>query len=165
MKKLILFTAIFTFLIACENNSDNSWVKIDFKSNYTIQIPEGFVGLGMNGFEGNTFSKHSTDNKINLTYAYCNGLFCSDFGDPLTNPAPVSIQVMNNYSQLITLDKIKYFYQNSDTTGVLYYSNNDIAIGRLFWKDDNILKTALEIDFNYSEIETVDKIIKTIERK
>jgi hypothetical protein len=165
MKKLILLTSILTFLIACEDRSENEWIKINFKSNYTIQIPEGFVGLGLVSFEGNTFSKHSPDNKINLTYSYCNGLVCFDFGDPLTKPAPVSIQVMNNFSQLITLDKIKYFYQNSDTIGVLYYSNNEIAKGRLFWNDDNILKTALEIDFNYSEIETVNKIIKTIERK
>jgi hypothetical protein len=173
MKKLILITSFFTFLIACEKNSDNGynltsidgWTTINFKSNYTIQIPDGFEGIGMAGFEGNTFSKFSADNKINLFYGYCNDLFCNDFGDPLANPVPNSLQVSTNSAVLITLNKREYFYQNSEVVGVLYYSDNEISRGRLFWKDSSTLKAALEIDFNLSEIETVNKIIETIKTK
>jgi hypothetical protein len=172
MKKIVLILFIFTFLIACEksNNGYNltsidSWTIINFKSNYTIQVPDGFEGIGMAGFEGNTFFKNSPDNKIKLSYAYCNALFCNDFGDSLGNPIPNSISVKNNSGVLITLNKREYFYQNSDLSGILYYSNNDPSRGRLFWKDSDILKAALEIDFNLSEIDTVKEIIGTIKSK
>jgi hypothetical protein len=165
MKKLLLVIVIFNFLIACNKSSDNDWITIDFKTNYTIQIPEDFIGLGMVSFEGITFSKHSPDNKINLTYAYCNGLECFDFGDPITKPIPSSIQVLNSNAQQITLDRISVFYQMTDTLAILYYSSGEISEGRLFWKDENILKNALEIDFNYSDIQTVNKIIFSIQKK
>jgi hypothetical protein len=173
MKKLILITYISTFIFACEKNSDNGynltsidgWISINFKTNYTIQIPDGFIGAGMEGFEGNTFSKYSTDNKINLFYGYCNDLFCNDFGDLLGNPVPKSVQVRINSGVSVTLNKREYFYQNSEIVGVLYYSDKGISRGRLFWKDSGTLKAALEIDFNLSEIETVNKIIRTIKTK
>ena len=47
----------------------------------------------------------------------------------------------------------------------LYYSNADISRGRLYWKDGNVFKDALEIDFNLSELSTVNKIIQTIKEK
>ena len=173
MKKLILITSIITCLLACEKNSDtgynltsiDGWPSVNFKTNYIIQMPDGFAGIGMAGFEGNTFFKNSSDNKINLSYAYCNDLFCNDFGDPLGNSVPNSVQVKNNSGVSITLNKREYFYQNSEVAGILYYSDNEISRGRLFWKDSGTLKAALEIDFNLSEIDTVNKIIGTIKSK
>jgi hypothetical protein len=173
MKKLILIVSVLIFLFACEKNSDtginlttvDGWSTIAFKANYTIQVPDGFEGTGMSGFEGNTFSKYSADYTINLYYGYCSDLFCSDFGDSLGNSVPKSVQVRISSGALITLDKREFFYQNSETVGILYYSGNDISRGRLFWKDSGTLKAALEIDFNLSEIETVNKIIGSIKIK
>jgi hypothetical protein len=179
MKKLILFSVIFCLLFSCKKSPEKNdtpgcytltqidgWPKINFKSNYTIQVPDGFDGLGMAGFEGNTFAKHSSDNKINLTYAYCdNGLFCFDFGDTLSHPAPGNIQILNNLGSSVTTNKIKYFCQNSDTVGLLYYIGNYDANGRLYWKDNNIFKAALDVDFLLTEMVTVDKIIGTIKVK
>jgi hypothetical protein len=173
MKKLILIAFIFALLSACAKDSDDGynlasidgWSTINFKSNYTIQIPDGFEGIGTAGFEGNTFSKYSADNKINLSYNYCNYLFCNDFGDPLGNSIPESVQVRNNSGVLITLNKRESFYQNTEKVGILYYSDNEISRGRLFWKDSGTLKAALEIDFNLSEFETVNKIIGSIKTK
>jgi hypothetical protein len=173
MKKLVLMTFIFPLFFACEKPSDNrynlatieGWTTIDFKSNYSIQIPDGFEGIGMAGFEGNTFSKSSSEYNINLSYAYCNSLFCNDFGDPLGNSVPNSIQVNNNSGVSIRLTEREYFYQNSEIAGILYYSDNEISRGRLFWKDSGILKAALEIDFNLSDLDIVKKIIGTIKSK
>jgi hypothetical protein len=173
MKKLILSAFFFTFLIACEKKTDLSynlasvegWITISFKSDYTIQIPDGFEGIGMAGFEGNTFSKYSADNTIYLSYAYCNGLFCYDFGDALGNSVPESVEVKNNSGALISLNKKEYFYKDSEVEGILYYSDDKISRGRLFWNDSGSLKAALEIDFNLSDIEDVSKIIGSIKAK
>jgi hypothetical protein len=176
MKKFIMLSAIFCLLLSCKKSPEKSetpgcytltqidgWPKINFKSNYTIQVPNEFEGLGMMGFEGNTFSKHSPDYKIYLDYGYCgNGLFCFDFGDPLAHPAPDYIQILTKLRLSVTTNKIKYFCQNSDTVGLLYYIDNDNANGRLFWKDNNIFKAALNVDFSLTEITTVNKIIGSI---
>jgi hypothetical protein len=135
MKKIILFFLISSALIVCEKTPGNinnltsvdSWITINFKSNYTIQIPDGFEGIGIAGFEGNTFSKNSPDKKINLSYAYCNDLFCNDFGDPLGSSVPYSVQVKNDSGATITLNKKEYFCQNSEVKGILYYSDNEIS--------------------------------------
>ena len=175
----MLISATLCFLSSCDKIPEklatpgcyiltqiDGWPKINFKSNYTIQVPNDFEGLGMNGFEGNTFSKYSPDYKIYLDYGYCsNGLFCFDFGNPLAHPAPDNIQILTKLSLSVTTNKIKYFCQNSDTLGLLYYTDNNNANGRLFWKDNNIFKAALNVDFPLTEIETVDKIIGTIKGK
>jgi hypothetical protein len=177
MKKIsILFVIIFLF-ISCRKNYEEisntplnlitipGWPIIDFKIDYTIQVPTGFVGAGLEGFEGKSFTKSSADNTIQLNGGYSNSLSILDFGDTLPNPVPASIQVVNNSAQLITLDHIENFYQDSQTIGVLFYSNAGISRGRLYWKDDNVFKQALEIDFNLSELNTLNKIIQSIKRK
>jgi hypothetical protein len=151
---------------SCYNlaNFDN-WETINFKTNYTIQVPINFIGPGMQGFEGNTFSKSSANNRIQLSYFYANSLSCFDFGDTLTSEIPNSILVINDLSQLITLNNIESFCKNGELMGYLYYSNNNFSRGRLFWKDGNVFKQALEINFYLSELNTVNNIIETIKRK
>jgi|GEM_PF-3339806 len=156
----------------CNNlTTVDSWTTINFKTNYTIQVPSGFKGLGMTGFEGNTFFKFSNDSTINLTYAYCNELFCNDFGDTLPTIIPASIKVKDNSENLISLDKIQRFCQNTETIGVLYYSNDTISNSklywnsRLYWKDNGLFKQAMQIKFPASELETVTEIIETIKTK
>ncbi len=176
MKKTIIFFLLIISLTGCKKDEDeqlnciqlttiNDWTTIDFKADYTIQLPEGFEGPGMVGFEGNTFYKNSTDDKIILGYMYCGPLWCEDFGDTLQTPVPDNIQVMGNFDYLITLNKKEYFCQDSEITGVLYYSTDDITKSRLYWKDNGYLKQALELEFYLSELETVKSIIGTIERK
>ena len=150
----------------CNNMTTiDSWTTISFKTNYTIQIPSGFKGLGMAGFEGNTFSKFSNDTTIVLEYGYCNDLFCNDFGDTLPTTMPASITVKDNLNNLITLDKIQRFCQNAETIGILYYSNDTISNSKLYWKDNGLFKQALQIKFSASGLETVNEIIETIKSK
>jgi len=157
---------------SCNNlTTIDGWSTINFKTNYTIQVPSGFKGLGMAGFEGNTFSKFSNDTAIILEYGYCNDLFCNDFGDTLQTTIPLSIKVKDNSNNLITLDKIQRFCQNAETIGVLYYSNDSISNiklywnSRLYWKDNGLFKQAMQIKFPASGLETAKEIIETIKSK
>lgn len=157
---------------ACNNMTTiDSWTTISFKTNYTIQVPSGFEGIGMAGFEGNTFFKLSSDTTIILEYGYCNDLFCNDFGDTLQTNLPLSIKVKDNSNNLITLDKIQRFCQNAETVGVLYYSNDNISNRNLYWnsrlylKDNGLFKQAMQIKFPASGLETVNEIIETIKSR
>jgi len=117
---------------ACNNMTTiESWPTISFKTNYTIQVPSGFKGLGMAGFEGNTFFKFSNDTTIILEYGYCNALFCNDFGDTLPDPMPATIKVKDSSDNLIALNKVQRFCQNAETIAVLYYSNDYISNSKL----------------------------------
>lgn len=177
MKKTAIFILTAILLTCCTKNDDvkvdnnlslttiSGWPQIDFKTDYTIQVPVEFKGAGMQGFEGNSFFKSSADDKIILESGYSSSLFTFDFGDTLQIPTPKSIQVMNKNSRLITLDKTELVYQNSDIIGIFYYSNIAVSRGRLYWKDTNLFRQALEVDFQLSELETVNKIIETIKRK
>ena len=156
----------------CNNlTSVDSWTTINFKTNYSIQVPSGFKGLGMAGFEGNTFFKFSNDTTIILEYGYCNDLFCNDFGDTLQTTIPLSIKVKDNSNNLIGLDKIQKFCQNSETIGILYYSNDSISNSklywnsRLYWKDNGLFKQAMQIKFPASGLETTKEIIETIKSR
>ena len=157
---------------ACNNMTTiDSWTTISFKTNYTIQVPSEFKGLGMAGFEGNTFSKFSNDTTIILESGYCNDLFCNDFGDTLQTTIPSRIKVRDNSNTLVTLDKVQKFCQNAETIGVLYYSNDSISNSklywnsRLYWKDNGLYKQAMQIKFPASELETAKEIIETIKSK
>lgn len=180
MQKIISLLIIIAFSVGCkkENVIDNivcnnmatkdSWITISFKTNYSIQVPSDFKGLGMAGFEGNTFSKFSNDTTIMLDYGYCNSLFCNDFGDTLQTTIPLSIKVKDNSNNLITLDKIQRYCQNAETIGILYYTNNNVSSNklywnsRLYWMDNGIFKQAMQIKFPATGLETVNEIIETI---
>lgn len=176
MKKLVITTVVIFFFIACKKDpairtSCNKltpiagWNTIDFKTNYTIQVPVNFIGQGMTGFEGYTFSKNSPDTKITLTYSYCGPLHCNDFGDTLVNPAPAHIEAMNDKGDTISLNKTEYFCQNFQTVGILYFANDSIRTGRLYWKDHGIMKQALELEYYPQNAGTIKKIIKSIKQK
>ncbi len=145
--------------------SIDSWPQIDFKSNYTIQIPEDFEGPGMVGFEGNIFNKNSKDEKISLNYAYCTALWCIDFGDTLQSPVPETIKIIGGYDMPVNLNMRIQFCKDSDIKGILYFNDEDIASGRLYWMEDNLFRQALELNFHITELETVVKIMTTIKER
>jgi len=173
MRKSIIFIfAVFVLTNCKKDNNSNStcnnlitvknWTTIPFKTNYTIQVPDTFVGVGMAGFEGPTFSKSSSDNKIVLWYMYSNDLFCADFGDTLQAKIPSSLTISDNLGNTSTLNMVEKFCQNSQTIGILYYSNSNISNGILFWKDKGFFKMALQIQFYMSDLKIAIQIIETI---
>ena len=67
MKKTAIFILTAILFTCCTKNDDvkvdnylslttiSGWPQIDFKTDYTIQVPVEFKGAGMQGFEGNSF--------------------------------------------------------------------------------------------------------------
>jgi hypothetical protein len=178
MKKNILLFGIVFFLISCKDSNEGEtdschslstiakWTTIDFKDNYTIQIPKEFIGPGVQySFEGNYFYDTTADGKIQLSSGYGGSTYIMQFGPVLPNPVPKEVLVMNNSSKSITLDQIETFCSNSEIVGYLFYSNEDISRGRLYWKNRDNYQAMLEIDFYLSELETVNKIIESIKQK
>ena len=147
----------------CLMLSQNSgWVKSDFKNNYTIQFPSNYFGEGKVGFEGNIFRKIRNDSSVIFSYNYCTPLFCTDFGDTLSQPFPGSTDIKINDSIINLNQKINLCDSNMQTA-ILYY-NNDKSNARLYWKDNGVYKQALEIVYNYSRHQEVLDIIKTIKK-
>ncbi len=143
------------------------WDIIKFKTNYTIQTPGSFGGVGITGFEGNVFFKYSHAGDIVLQYTFCTGLFCYDFGDTLASIIPAFIKVTDytDYTRpLRTLDIRELFKKDLDTCGILYYSAIDPSVGKLYWKDNFFFKAALNIEFPLSKRDTVREIISTIKK-
>lgn len=173
-KNFCLLILLFTFIISCKRETTNvncialsqnsSWTVSDFKNNYTIQFPTDYFG-GKNGFEGNIFYKEKNDSSIIFNYAYCSPLFCYDFGDTLYQPFPNSINV-KVYDSTITLNKkVMFCGSNSLQTAILYYNDDDKSNARLYWKEGEIYRQSLEVAFNYTELQEVLDIIKTIKEK
>ena len=78
----------------CIPHAENpAWNTILFKNDHTIQFPNNYEGRGMVGFEGNTFIKQRSDNKIIFKYAYCGPLYCEEFGRELSLKLPDTIVV------------------------------------------------------------------------
>lgn len=175
MIRLLILSIL--LLAACEKNeqaenveclnllANNEWLTINFKTNYTIQIPREYGGPGMVGFEGNTFAKFSGDGKIYLAYGYCSSLYCFDFGDTIENPLPNRITIKNSEGDQLVLNHVKRFCNDSDLIGIFYYSNDAISDGRLYWNDDDNFKQALKVKFDLVKLDTVLSIIKSIKRK
>jgi hypothetical protein len=185
MPKRFLYFAIAIALISCRkeksetptdppsqpiNNSvpmqqHATWTAIPFKTDYTIQLPAEYQGIGMAGIEGNIFIKRRTDTTVTFKYGFCNSLRCNDFGATLKNPAPASVEYRNgNFA--ITLDK-RLAFHNSDSqrVAILYYSGEQYAHGKLYWNENGVFKDALEIFYISARHQEVLDIIKTIKRK
>ena len=175
LKKFCLLILFFTLIIiACKKETTNvncialsqnsNWTISDFKNNYTIQFPANYFG-GKDGFEGNIFYKERNDSSIVFSYDYCSPLFCYDFGDTLYQPFPNSINI-KVYDSTITLSKqVAFCDSNSLQIAILYYNDEDKSHARLYWKDNGLYRQALEIAFDYSELQEVLDIIKTIKEK
>ena len=173
-KQFCFLTLLFIFIISCKKEDTNadcvmlsqnpSWVTSDFKNNYIIQFPVNYLGEGKIGFEGNIFRKVRNDSSVVFNYAYCSPLFCTDFGDALVEPLPNSVNIKINGST-INLNQKTTFCDGNIQTAILYYSKDDNAYARLYWKDDGAYKQALEISYNQSRLQEVLDIIKTIKEK
>lgn len=138
------------------------WPIIKFKATYTIQVPNDFIGQGINGWEGNAFDKSSNDTTIKLWYHYCSPTFCSDFGDTLSNLELKTINIDDYAGGQFLLDTLIYFNSGSIRVGQLYFSKTNIARGRLYWLDGGMMKQALEMTFPSNNILTIKEIISTI---
>jgi hypothetical protein len=178
MKKILLLLGIVFLLAACEETNEEKtptsqslttikeWPTIDFKEHYTIQVPADFTGPGFDHFfEGNTFHKESADGKIILESYYGTWAYKYDFGMVLPDSIPAQDQVKNSKGEKIYLDFRESFCNKDEIVGYLYYSQWQVCNGQLYWKVDGKFQAALVVEFPYSELGTINKIISTIKVK
>lgn len=178
MKNIFLLLGIVLLLSACNENKEDKeptcqslvsvaeWPVIDFKKDYTIQVPADFKYNGYSiGFEGNTFLKASADDKILLEASFGSGTHFYDFGKILSDTVPAMDQIKTRNGELMLLDQRVSFCNNDEIVGYLYYSQWQVCNGQLYWKADGKFQAALALEFPYTELETIKKIISTIKKK
>lgn len=165
------------FLVSCSDRDDElqntcieisqnpEWNTEDFKTNFTIQFPDNYEGVGMTGFEGNFFRKYRSDERIEFDYRFCSATYCYDFGNPLDMPIPNSITAKDRNQKEKVLSSKKEFCSNSDTIGYFYFDEEESSTGKYFMKRDSVYLEGLTIYFSATEIQEVENLIKTIVEK
>lgn len=177
MKSIIVIIVVSVLVSGCKKESDAlstpcnelavhaGWKTITFKSDYYIQVPDGYTGWGMAGLEGNTFWKCNSDSSVILSYDYCDSLHCNDFGGDLSQSDAANVILAVGNSSVI-FDRKVSFCNNQDEVGLFYYKSgllNDIP-GRLFWRDSTIYREALTVTFDQIKKDEVISILKTIQK-
>jgi hypothetical protein len=145
----------------------NDWRLESFKNAYNIQFPEYFIGMGMQGFEGNMFERYNPDSSIMISYAYCNELYCADFGDTLPVDLPDQLYVINSpiRSSEIELVNKKYFCSDDQMKGILYYSNDAVSLGKFYMLGYGGYLEAATLLFSSNKLDTVCLILSTINER
>jgi len=141
-----------------------SWQTEQFKTNYTIEFPADYTGIGMTGFEGNIFYKKRSDNSVVLEYNYCGPLHCSDFGDELALPEPSQVEILVANKTVYLDKKIRLCADGGAAIALFYYNEAANANGLLYWLDEGKYKKALNISYAYSRHDEVVKIVRGIKK-
>lgn len=170
MKRILFSLLTFAIIIsACspeeeivEITPNPDWTAENFKNDYTIQFPDTYEGSGMVGFEGNLFNKYRPDDKVKMSYSFCNGLFCDDFGAALANPNANTITVLDVNSNEVVLNSRIEFQSNGETIGIFYYDTETTSTGRYYMKQGDDYLEALWVLFDSTEYDEVESIIRTI---
>ncbi len=186
MKNLVfVFAALILILSSCEKNTaeiiipevddlivvidsicqeiglNANWNTEDFKTGYDIQFPDNYEGTGMIGFEGNTFQKKRIDDAVQLSYFYCDGLWCSDYGATTVTDTTTSV-IASTINSTIVLNLKTEFCDNGETVGYLFYNCAVNATGKYFMPFNQQFHEALEINFTEDTYVEVVEILKTI---
>ncbi len=179
MKAKIISLILLTFAFAAckkdkiEPNKENiiemvtnpNFSKENFKTDFTIQFPTNYDGIGMIGFEGNTFSKARVDDKIVLKYSFCGPTYCNDFGSDLANNNATQLSITDINGQQILLTNRLNFGKNNSIEWIYFYNQSAQSIGKLYGKQGNVYQEALTIYYeNTLQNEVVD-ILKTIDKR
>lgn len=175
-KVMLCFASILLFTTSCKKDSTKlntievgthlTWASEKLKpgfegSEYVIQFPENYEDFGLVFFEGPTFSKNRVDDKVLFYYAFCDPLYCTPYGDTLAEPAPGSVNTKFNSTE-ITLTAQTIFSLNDEIVGRFYFNETDKAIGKYYMKISDAFMAALFVEFDFTEYNEVENIIKTI---
>lgn len=138
------------------------WTAEKFKNDYTIQFPSRFEG-SVKGFEGNVFAKQDVADSLYFSYAFCSPTFCSDFGDTLSGADRTTITGVFPYAQAgILLTHRTNFTDSGTLTAIFYYDEASLSDGKLFWKDGDVFKEALNVRYAKAALPEVLEILGTI---
>jgi hypothetical protein len=141
------------------------WQKIDFKSDQTIQLPDGYTG-SIFGIEGPMFSAYNQDYSVQLLYRFCSPTLCYEFGDTLLNPdAPFVFQYVYQEPEVLLPFRMELCY-DLVRIGIFFYQNNtNPAVGKLYWlKDDHFLESLI-VYYDPNLQQEVERMLQTIKRK
>ncbi len=143
-----------------------NWVTETLKSDYTIQFPGNYTGPGLTSFEGPLFLKTREDNNVQFSYAFCNGLYCTEFGAPLEEPSPSTIFSTDRSGQNVLLSVRTIYCRGEESESILFYNNNAIErTGKYYMKIGGKLVEALNIYYADASQGEISNILKTITKR
>ena len=180
MKAWILLLVAFAGLLACNKEdaqpdpqpdpcleyiSNPAWTKEVFHGGIFIQFPDEYMG-GITGFEGPIFTKYRTEPLVYMWYAFCEPLFCHDYGQSLLNPDTTFVKVRTfGFSfDSITLTRRREICDDQVILGIYFYKDSIRSIGKLYWYTDHVFKEALTIEFDSIKKDEVYQILQTIHK-
>ena len=136
--KIVYSIFISLIIISCTEDNNQfcfqtslveNWQSEMFKTDYTIQFPDNYIGPGMISFEGNIFSKSREDSLVQFEYHYCNFNFCEDFGVELQYPLPESITMFDNQGNELELtNQIELPTPQQKSSGVVVHDEQFVKI-------------------------------------
>lgn len=147
--------------IAMEANPE--FIPIPFKEDYTIQLPSGYIGEGINMSESVSFSV-KTQKGSQLGYSYSCAADCiMYFGQPLTSPAPDTIKGMWGFPDEVLI-KATQFCLDGEIEAILYHSAHagPACQGWLFMKRGQDYEEGLHLQFDYANFPEIESILQTI---
>ncbi len=150
--------------VAMEPNPD--FVSIPFKEDYTIQLPAGYSGEGINMSESVSFNV-KTPNGSQLGYSYSCAADCiMYFGQPLESPAPDTIRGMWGYPYE-ALVKATQFCLDGEIEAILYHSAHagPGCQGWLYMKRGQDFEEGLRLQFDYGNFSEIEAILQSISKQ
>lgn len=147
--------------LAMEANPD--FIAIPFKQDYTIQLPAGYSGEGINMSESVNFNV-KTPKGSQLSYFYSCATDCFlYFGQKLESPAPDTIKGMWGFPDEILI-KATQFCLDGEIEAILYHSAHagPACQGWLYMKRGQDYEEGLHLQFDYANLPEIESILQTI---
>ena len=149
-----------------EAELQSSFVTENFKTEYLIQFPDDYKGIGMVGFEGNIFTKYNADTTSTFYYAYCSPVWCDDFGDAVTElPDILTVESANGSGIVDILENTEDFCETQEMNGRFYYDDMNTSTGVYYMYVDTVWREALRIEFDPSNLNEIKLILASIHEK
>jgi len=146
--------------------SNPLWAEEIFHQGTIIQFPDNYMG-GRSEIQGPRFIKYRSDTLAHMDYGFC-GPFdhCDEYGDILTNPDTTFVKVLSLSFQLdnITLTDRLEFCDNLVTTGIYFYKDSIIGLGKLYCYTDNAFKEAMTLEYDLGVKAEIEQILQTIHK-
>lgn len=145
--------------------SHPDWPVTPYKTGYTIQFPADYWG-GIAFFEGPIFRTLSPGHDVYLFDQFCGAVWCNEYGDTLAD-GDVDILIRKEYGKTsnITLDQKITFCHQDTIQGYLFYAQDTLNYGWLYWNVDGVLRHALHAFFTPQKAEEVTTILQSIRRE
>jgi hypothetical protein len=178
--RILCILAACLFVMSCEKETEirqaptscvemeenQTYTTIPFKEGYTIQLPSGHTGYGIDVSENIAFSVQTIE-KSHLFYFYPCATDClMYFGETLTSPVPDTIFGFY-WQDGEVLTKANEFCLAGDVQAILYLNQTpgSSTHGKLYMKQKDDFVEGLKITFDKANLAEVESIIRTIAKQ